>query len=135
MRNRNHIRNNMMAVKSFGSKIEEKLGKALWRDNLRYRKQYNKLPGKPDFVLVKHKIAIFCDSHFWHGYKWEEKKHDHKKNKKFWHKKIERNIERDKEVNQLLIEKGWKVIRFWEHEIKDDVERCVQKVKNIINSN
>jgi DNA mismatch endonuclease Vsr len=122
----------MRAVKASGSKIEQKLGKALWSTSLRYRKQHSKLPGKPDFVLVKHKIAIFCDSHFWHGYQWEKRKKDHKSNKEFWYKKIERNIERDKEVNELLSQMGWIVIRFWEHEIKADVEKCVERVKEKI---
>lgn len=123
----------MRAVRATGSKIEKTLGKALWKANLRYRKQYKKLPGRPDFVLVRYKMAIFCDSHFWHGYKWEEKKLEHKSNKEFWYKKIERNIERDKEVNNMLKEMGWKVIRFWEHEIKEDVVKCVTRVKEKIN--
>lgn len=123
----------MQAVKATDSKIEERFGKALWKANLRYRKNCKKLPGRPDFVLVRYKIAIFCDSHFWHGYKWEERKNDHKTNKEFWYKKIERNIARDNEVNEMLIAMGWKVIRFWEHEIKEDVEKCVTKVKEAIN--
>jgi len=123
----------MQAIKNRGSKIEEELGKALWKADLRYRKQYKKLPGKPDFVIVRHKIVIFCDSHFWHGYKWKERKKDHKSNKRFWYHKIERNMERDKEVNEILSEMGWKVIRFWEHEIKDDVKKCVKQVKEVIN--
>ncbi len=109
----------MQVVKATGSKIEERLGKTLWKANIRYRKHYKKLPGKPDFVLVR--------------FKWDERKHDHKTNKEFWYKKIERNIERDKEVNNMLKEMGWKVIRFWEHEIKEDVEKCVTKVKEKIN--
>jgi DNA mismatch endonuclease Vsr len=118
----------MTAVRSSGSLIEKKLGKALWKADLRYRKQYAALPGRPDFVLVKHRIAIFCDSHFWHGYMWGKRKLEHKTKKRFWHKKITRNIERDKEINKELKRRGWKVIRFWEHDIKEDVERCVQKV-------
>jgi len=132
MRGREHIQKNMSAVRASGSEIERRLGKALWNANLRYRKQYTALPGRPDFVLVAHKIAIFCDSHFWHGYNWRKRKLEHKKNKRFWHKKIARNIERDKEINKDLKRRGWKVIRFWEHEIKEDVERCVQKVTKVI---
>jgi DNA mismatch endonuclease, patch repair protein len=134
MRAREHIHHNMKAVKSRGSDIEQTLGKALWKANLRYRRQYKKLPGKPDFVLVTDRIVIFCDSHFWHGYRWEERKLDHKSNKNFWYNKIERNMERDKEVNDMLIEMGWKIIRFWEHEIKKDVEICVSKVRQQINN-
>lgn len=108
MRDKEHILNNMKAVKASGSRIERMLGKALWNANLRYRKQYVKLPGKPDFILPKYRVAIFCDSHFWHGYNWEQKKHDHKSNLQFWHNKIERNIERDKEVNNTLTAMGWR---------------------------
>ena len=133
MRSKEHISNNMRSVKSSGSMIEQKLGQALWKENLRYRKQYSKLPGKPDFVLIRYKTVIFCDSHFWHGYEWDKRKNDHKSNKDFWYNKIQRNIERDKEVNQELIKMGWKVVRFWEHEIKEDVARCVQRVKETIN--
>ena len=131
-RTRKHIQNNMVSVRSFGSEIEQKLGTALWNAELRYRKQYSKLPGKPDFVLVKHKVAIFCDSHFWHGFNWQKRKDEHKSNVGFWHKKIKRNIQRDLEINKELNKLGWKVVRFWEHEIKDDVARCVEKVRETI---
>lgn len=132
MRNREHIHKNMSAVRASDSGIEQRLGKALWNADFRYRKQYTKIPGKPDFVLVKYKIAIFCDSHFWHGYDWKRKKREHKSNKSFWYKKIERNMERDREVNKELKKLGWTVIRFWEHEIKEDIERCVQMIKKSI---
>ncbi|HEY0089347.1 MAG TPA: very short patch repair endonuclease [Candidatus Lokiarchaeia archaeon] len=124
----------MRAVKASGSEIEKKIGKAFRKANIRYLKNYTKLPGKPDFILFKFKVAIFCDSHFWHGYNWDKRKHDHKTNKKFWYNKIERNIERDKEVNTILNTMGWNVIRFWEHEIKEDVEKCILKVKEVIDS-
>ncbi len=132
MRDRQHIRNNMRAVKASGSRIERALGKALWKAGLRYRKQYKKLPGKPDYVLLKQRIAIFCDSHFWHGYQWEERQSDLKQNRDFWVKKIERNIEHDKEINKELQALGWKVLRFWEHEIENDIESCVQKVMQFL---
>jgi len=123
----------MKAVRVSGSKIEQALGKALWKANFRYRKQYSKLPGKPDFVLPRYRIAVFCDSHFWHGYNWELKKHDHKTNVQFWNNKIERNIERDKEVNATLTALGWCVIRFWEHEIRQDIEKCIERVRQAAN--
>src|SRR6056297_76653 len=88
---------NMKAVKSKDSKIEVKLRKALWREGLRYRKHYSKIPGKPDIVFIGKKVAVFCDSEFWHGKNWEERKNDFKSNKEFWINKIERNIQRDKE--------------------------------------
>ena len=91
-------RKNMQAVKSTNSQIEQKLRLALWALGYRYRKNYKKLIGKPDIVLVKYKIAIFCDSEFWHGYDWENKKQEIKSNRQFWINKIELNIKRDKEV-------------------------------------
>lgn len=118
----------MQAVKSSGSKIEIKLGKALWRRGLRYRKNNKKVFGTPDFTINKFKIAIFADSEFWHGKDWELKKHDHKSNIEFWHKKIERNIMRDREVNERLKKEGWVVIRFWGKEINNDADSCAEKI-------
>ncbi len=109
---------NMRAVKSKGSKIEVRLAKALWKKGYRYRKNDKTVFGKPDITFKNLKIAIFCDSEFWHGKDWDIKKHEHKSNIKFWHKKIERNIERDKEVNKQLLKDGWKVLRFWGKEIE-----------------
>lgn len=125
---------NMQAVKSSGSQIETILGKALWRQGLRYRKNDKTVFGKPDFTLKKYKIAIFADSEFWHGKNWEARKHDHKSNVEFWHKKIERNIERDREVNERLKQEGWTVIRFWGKDIKKNTDECVNKIIDIIQS-
>jgi DNA mismatch endonuclease, patch repair protein len=128
-RSKDIISFNMSRIKSSGSKIEKKLAKALWSEGLRYRKQYKKIKGKPDFVLVKYKIAIFCDSAFWHGYKeMTTSLHDFKSNTDFWIAKIKRNIERDKEVNKMLKKTGWKTFRFWDFQIKNDIEKCVQNV-------
>ena len=93
---------NMQAVKNKNSLIEIVLGKALWSLGLRYRKNDKSVFGKPDFTFKKHKVAVFCDSEFWHGKDWETRKHDHKSNQGFWLPKIERNIERDKEVTAEL---------------------------------
>ncbi|MCR5262046.1 MAG: very short patch repair endonuclease [Candidatus Gastranaerophilales bacterium] len=103
---------NMQAVKNKDSQIEIMLRSALWQKGYRYRKNYSKLEGKPDIVLLKYKIAIFCDSEFWHGYNWQIRKNDIKSNKEFWIKKIEGNIQRDKTVNEILNKQGWKVLRF-----------------------
>lgn len=126
-------RKNMQAVKSKGSKIEVLLGKAMWAKGLRYRKNDKSVFGKPDFTFKKYKVAVFCDSEFWHGKDWEIKKHEHKSNVKFWHQKIERNIQRDKEVNAELLKTGWKVVRFWGKEIEADSLNCAIKVEAIIN--
>jgi DNA mismatch endonuclease Vsr len=128
------IRNkNMQAVKSTGSKIETTLMRALWQNGIRYRKNYKNIFGKPDIVFIGKKVAVFCDSEFWHGKDWEKRKNDHKTNVEFWHKKIERNIERDKEVNEFLLKNGWQVIRFWGEEIENDVLSCVQTILKALN--
>lgn len=124
---------NMRAVKSKGSKIERLLANELWSNGLRYRKNDKTVFGKPDFTFKKYKIAVFCDSEFWHGKNWEIKKNEHKSNVKFWHQKIERNIQRDKEVNEELLKTGWKVIRFWGKEIEKNLVNCTNKIETIVN--
>ena len=123
---------NMQAVKNKDSKIEILLRKALWSKGYRYRKNYNKLEGKPDIVIPKYKLAIFCDSEFWHGYDWEVRKYDIKSNKDFWIKKIEGNIKRDKIVNKILKEKGWNVLRFWGKDIQKSTNQCVDEIEKMI---
>ncbi len=123
----------MKAVKSKGSKIENLLMKSLWHKGYRYRKNDKTVFGKPDLVFKSLKIAVFCDSEFWHGKNWESKKYEHKSNQDFWYKKIERNIERDKEVNFELEKSGWKVIRFWGKEIEKNLELCTETIVYQIN--
>jgi len=119
----------MAKIKSQNTKQELKLKKALWKLGFRYRKNLKKkLPGSPDIVYSKHKLAIFVDGEFWHGYNWAEKKPKIKTNREFWIPKIERNIQRDLQNNQLLADSGWYVIRFWEHELKKDFEGCLNRV-------
>lgn len=125
-------RKNMQAVKNKDSQIEIMLRSALWNKGYRYRKNYTKLEGKPDIVLQKYKIAIFCDSEFWHGYNWQISQNDIKSNKEFWIKKIEGNIQRDKNVNEILNKQGWKVLRFWGNEIKKNLDDCVNKIEKEI---
>ncbi|MCL2201929.1 MAG: very short patch repair endonuclease [Oscillospiraceae bacterium] len=120
---------NMRMIKSRNTSIEVKLRKALWRAGIRYRKNYTKLPGSPDIVLLKHKIAVFCDGEFWHGKDWNLKKDKIKSNREYWINKIERNILRDTEINQRLQFNGWTVIRFWGGDISKDVDRCVYEIK------
>lgn len=125
-------RKNMQAVKNKDSRIEILLRKALWSKGYRYRKNYSKIEGKPDIVLSKYKTVIFCDSEFWHGYNWEVRKNDIKSNREFWIKKIEGNIKRDANVNKILKEQGWKVIRFWGKEIQKNLETCINKIEKEI---
>ena len=120
---------NMKQVKNKDSKIEILLRKELWNRGLRYRKNVKKILGKPDLAFIGKKIAIFCDSEFWHGYDWENRKKDFKSHQDFWIPKIEHNMERDFEVTQDLIELGWLVLRFWDFEIKKDVTACADKIE------
>lgn len=122
----------MKKIKSNNTKPEIKLRKALWAAGIRYRLNVTKLPGKPDIVIQKHKLIIFIDGEFWHGYKWEEKKQKIKANREYWIKKIERNMQRDIENTQLLQDLGYIVIRFWEHEIKKDISSCINKIETFI---
>ena len=122
---------NMQRVKSKDTSIELKLRRALWHEGIRYRKNYSGLPGHPDIVLMKYKIAIFCDSSFFHGKDYETRKKP-ETNPGFWKKKIERNMEHDTEVNRQLFMLGWGVIRFWDYEINRHLNECVKTVKEMI---
>ena len=127
-------RKNMQAVKNKDSKIELLLRKELWSRGIRYRKNVTKIFGKPDIVFISKKIAVFCDSEFWHGYNWEERKGDFKSHQEFWIPKIERNIERDKEVTAKLESEGWTVLRFWGKEIKKNAAQCADIIEKVVNS-
>ena len=125
---------NMKHIKSSNTKIEVLLRKELWKRGYRYRKNYKGLPGKPDIVLTKYKIAIFCDSEFFHGKDWEVQKPRLEKgdNSQYWINKIARNRERDEEVNKKLLFMGWTVIRFWGRDIKKNTDECIKMVEEII---
>lgn len=125
-------RKNMQAIKSKDTSIEVSLRKALWNKGIRYRKNYAKLLGKPDIAITKLKIAIFCDSEFWYGYNWEEKKAKITINKQYWITKIEKNMERDSNITQLLKQDGWIVLRFWGKEIKRNLSSCVEQINAAI---
>lgn len=122
----------MSAIKSKDTSIEIALRKELWARNIRYRKNYKELPGKPDIALTKYKIAIFCDSEFFHGYNWNENKMRIGTNRDYWVPKIERTIKRDQATNRILAESGWVVLRFWEKHIKKDIKSCVDTILKTI---
>lgn len=123
---------NMSRIKSTDTKIEVVFRKALWHEGIRYRKNLKSLPGKPDIAITKYRIAIFCDGEFWHGKDWEEKKARLRTNREYWIPKIERNMQRDIEVDKQLNELDWKVLRFWGDDIKKDLKSCVDEVKEAI---
>lgn len=122
----------MQSIKGKDTQIEILLRKKLWEKGYRYRKNYVKLPGKPDIVFIGFKIAVFCDSEFWHGKNWEEKKKRISTNREYWIRKIEGNIERDKRINEELIADGWIVLRFWETKIKKNIDECIHKIEEAI---
>ena len=124
----------MQNIKGKDTSIEIKLRKALWHKGYRYRKNYKKLPGTPDIAITKYKIAIFCDSEFFHGKDWQIVKPRlmQGNNPDYWISKIERNKERDSEINKKLTYLDWTVIRFWGEDIKKDIEGCVEVVREAI---
>ena len=120
----------MSKVHLKGGKTETFLAKALWKKGYRYRKNYKKIPGSPDIAITSKKMAIFVDGEFWHGYDWIRRKEKLKSNKEYWIAKIEENMVRDKRNDKLLKEMGWKVIHFWENEIKKNLMSCLAKIEN-----
>lgn len=127
-------RKNMQNIRSKDTKIEVKMRKALWHKGYRYRKNDSRLPGKPDIVLIKYKIAIFCDGEFFHGKDWEVLKPRLEKsnNSQYWINKISKNREHDDAINKQLLFQGWTVIRFWGKDIKKNVDECVKVVEETI---
>ena len=123
----------MSCIRSKGTIIEKIFENALRREGFKFKKHDKYLIGKPDFILKRNKIAIFCDSAFWHGYKnMQTKMHQFKSRKELWVNKIKGNIRRDKEVNKILLKRNWKVLRFWDFEIKSNIDNCIIKVKRVL---
>lgn len=125
---------NMRNIKSKDTSIELLLRKALWKKGIRYRKNYKKIPGTPDIAITQYKIAIFCDSEFFHGKDWEvlRPKLEKGSNPDFWIKKIGKNIEHDNEINKELNFLGWTVIRFWGNDIKKKTDECIKVIEEVI---
>ena len=128
---------NMKNIRSKDTSIEVFLRKALWSKGYRFRKNVKSLPGSPDIVLTKYKIAIFCDGEFFHGKDWEVLKPrlERGNNSDFWISKISRNRERDDEINKKLLFMGWTVIRFWGTDIKKNTDECVKVIQETIFDN
>ena len=128
-------RRNMQAVKNKDSKIELLLRNELWNRGLRYRKNVKSVYGHPDIAFIGKKVAVFVDSEFWHGFDWENRKKDFKSHQEFWIPKIERNIQRDIEVNEKLKSEGWAVIRFWGKDITKNIKQCADIVERAVKEN
>ena len=125
---------NMSRIRGKDTSIEIKLRKALWAKGYRYRKNYKDLAGSPDIALTKYKVAIFCDSEFFHGKDWEvlKPKLQSGKNPDYWIPKIQRNMQRDKEKDQALLFAGWTVIHFWGKDILKNTDECVRVIEETI---
>jgi len=91
---------------------------------------YPKMYGNPDFANKKKRIAIFCDGDFWHGYNYGKKRLA----KKYWRDKIEGNMKRDKKIRRKLRYDGWSVLQFWEHDIKRNSGKCIDKIARALNN-
>lgn len=125
---------NMSRIKGKDTSIEIMLRRALRKKGYGYRKNYKGLPGTPDVVLTKYRIAIFCDSEFFHGKNWQQLKNkvEKGKNSDYWVRKIERNIERDMEKDKMLVARGWTVIHFWGDEIKTNIDECIKTIEESV---
>lgn len=125
---------NMQRIRNKDTEIEIKLRKALWAKGFRYRKNVKDLPGKPDIVLTKCRIVIFCDSEFFHGKDWPDLQEQLKrgKNPDFWIDKISKNMQRDDDVDKQLRALGWSVIRFWGKDISKNTDECIRTIEEII---
>jgi len=118
-------KHNVSNIKGKDTSIELILRHALYKEGYRYYKNVKTLPGSPDIVLCKYKIAIFCDGDFFHGYDLTKTESLLKKNKDFWSNKIETNRKRDNKVDEELVSLGYIVLRYWEHEIKHDLDKVI----------
>ena len=129
---REQISYNMQQVKCKDSEIELKLREELRKRGIHYRKNVRKIFGNPDIAFIGLKVAVFCDSEFWHGYDWENRKKDFKSHQEFWIPKIERNMQRDREVTEKLQAEGWIVLRFWGKKIKKNTAECADFIERVI---
>ncbi len=123
---------NMQAIRNKDSDIELLLRRELWKRGIRYRKNVKSVLGHPDIAFIGKRVAVFCDSEFWHGYDWENRKNDIHTRREFWIPKIERNIQRDIEVTEGLQNEGWIVLRFWGKDIKKNVSECADIIEKAI---
>ncbi|AFZ67171.1 DNA mismatch endonuclease Vsr [Deinococcus peraridilitoris DSM 19664] len=126
---REQIRDRMANVRRSDTDIELALRSALHRRGLRFRKNVKGLPGSPDVVFPKCKVAVFVDGDFWHGWRFEERGH---RLKPFWRAKVEQNMARDRRDVAALEVLGWRVLRVWEHEIRKELDDVVERVVQLV---
>ena len=120
----------MAAVKSSGNKNTElKLISIFRAAGIGGWRRYQKVPGKPDFVFRRERLVVFVDGCFWHGCC--QHCRVPKNNRRYWHRKIERNVERDRATNRRLKKVGWRVLRVWEHSLNAPV-RVAKRIKSLL---
>lgn len=122
----------MQGNRSSGTKPERLLARELWRRGYRYRKNVRGVPGSPDICFKSRKVAVFVDGEFWHGRNWIQSRQRIKSNQDFWYAKIERNMARDRRVDNKLKMMGWKVLRFWETDIRKHLMLCADRVEAVL---
>lgn len=127
-------RKTMSRIRGKDTKIEVTLRKKLWAKGYRYRKNFKELPGSPDICILRYKIAIFCDSEFFHGKDWEilKPKVARGNNGEYWVKKIQENMARDNENDKKLLFMGWTVIHFWGKDILKNTDECIRVIEEAI---
>ncbi len=127
-------RKTMSHIRGKDTSIELALRKALWNRGYRFRKNYKELPGSPDICLTKYRIAVFCDSEFFHGKYWEVLKPKVEKgnNGAYWVKKIQENIKRDDAIDKKLNFLGWTIIHFWGKDILKNTDECIKVIEETI---
>lgn len=120
----------MSRVRNRDTDLEREVRSTLHKRHLRFRKHRKDLPGKPDIVFPNAKVAVFIDGDFWHGYRypaWKDKVSE------FWQVKIEKNRKRDQDNFRKLRRMGWRPIRIWQHDIKRDLDACVERIVSALN--
>ena len=123
----------MSSVKSKNTRPEIALRKALWHQGLRFRVNFKELPGKPDVVFTRVKVAVFCDGDYWHGHNWalrglKDLNEELAGYSEFWANKIYNNVQHDKMIDCQLKNMGWHVVRVWESDIKKDLSECISRI-------
>lgn len=120
---------NMSRIRSKNSKPELLLRKALWAKDIRFRLHDKSLPGRPDIVIKKYKLAIFVDGEFWHGFEWKKNRERIKSNRLFWIPKIERNMQKDERTNRALRDMGYTVFRFWSQDVLKNLPKVLNQIE------
>lgn len=118
----------MSKIRSKNTKPELAFRKALWKAGVRFRVHFKGIPGKPDISNRSKKFVVFIDGEFWHGHDWEKKRSSIHSNRAFWIPKIERNMQRDRQINDTLSNMGFKVFRFWQKDVEENLGVCLMEI-------